>query len=107
MALINCSECGREISQNAKQCPGCGARRPFNWKVARRVAYALVALIAVDGFVTITTMNRYEREVQECWNSISSADMGPERSTSEIECQRLLRNFVQRYGRSPTLVDRQ
>ena len=25
MALINCTECGRQISDKAKSCPGCGA----------------------------------------------------------------------------------
>lgn len=25
MALINCAECGRQISDKAKNCPGCGA----------------------------------------------------------------------------------
>ena len=27
MALIICSECGKEISRRAKQCPGCGVDR--------------------------------------------------------------------------------
>lgn len=26
MALIKCEECGKEISENAKTCPNCGAK---------------------------------------------------------------------------------
>jgi len=29
MALIKCSECDREISDQAKTCPGCGAKVPL------------------------------------------------------------------------------
>ncbi len=48
MALLKCKECGREISKSAKQCPGCGAKRPrragvFAW------TFATVVLIAIVG----------------------------------------------------------
>jgi hypothetical protein len=29
MALIDCSECGREISDKAESCPGCGYKNTF------------------------------------------------------------------------------
>ena len=29
MALVNCSECGKEISDKAEACPNCGA--PMKW----------------------------------------------------------------------------
>jgi hypothetical protein len=33
MALIQCRECGREVSSSAKFCPGCGIKKPkpINW----------------------------------------------------------------------------
>ena len=30
MALVKCSECGKEISSNAKTCPSCGAKNNKN-----------------------------------------------------------------------------
>ena len=32
MALVKCFECGREISDQAEACPGCGAPVPFSVK---------------------------------------------------------------------------
>ena len=31
MALVNCVECGKEVSDKAEQCPHCGRKDP-NWK---------------------------------------------------------------------------
>lgn len=28
MALVKCRECGREVSNRAKRCPGCGTDKP-------------------------------------------------------------------------------
>lgn len=48
MALIQCKECGREVSTKAKNCPGCGATMPrrtsrFTWIMAALFGFALVA----------------------------------------------------------------
>lgn len=37
MALTPCAECGAEISDKAKSCPRCGAKRPINWRPAAKV----------------------------------------------------------------------
>ena len=47
MALINCRECGKEVSTEAKACPHCGA------KVPRESAFAKVALIIFGVFCLI------------------------------------------------------
>jgi hypothetical protein len=38
MALVNCRECGKEVSTQAKACPHCGARR------INRVARAIIGV---------------------------------------------------------------
>ncbi|WP_156827033.1 zinc-ribbon domain-containing protein [Geopsychrobacter electrodiphilus] len=41
MALINCHECGREVSDSASLCPGCGAPIPTSQlKKSDRVPYS-------------------------------------------------------------------
>jgi hypothetical protein len=39
MALVNCRECGKEVSNQAKVCPHCGARR------RNKVAGVIVAVL--------------------------------------------------------------
>lgn len=56
MALIKCPECGREISDTASACPGCGApvRKPgclvhFERPRAMLVGSAVNGVVYVDG----------------------------------------------------------
>lgn len=47
MALIECNECGKEISDQAKSCPHCGAapnKKPTNW-IAVSVIFVAVFVI--------------------------------------------------------------
>lgn len=49
MALINCSECGKDVSDQASNCPGCGAKVPPKGLSAifsgtLRLGLALIAL---------------------------------------------------------------
>ena len=52
MALIECSECGQMVSENAKSCPKCGnpikSRTAFNWK---KPIFSVVVLLLVLGGV--------------------------------------------------------
>jgi len=59
MALINCPECGKQVSTEAKACPGCG------YPVAEKVEQG-----AVDSQSTrSTTANELLVEVRpSCWN---------------------------------------
>lgn len=50
MALINCKECGSQISDKAKTCPQCGAAQPkktsrLTWMVA--IFFALFAIMSI------------------------------------------------------------
>ncbi len=53
MALVSCPECGKQVSTDATQCPGCGAYTgnvPDKRKIIMRFAF-LAVLIAVIGWV--------------------------------------------------------
>lgn len=50
MALIKCSECGKEISDKAKVCPNCGAKTNFAYKKSKD--NKLTILVAI-GFIII------------------------------------------------------
>jgi RNA polymerase subunit RPABC4/transcription elongation factor Spt4 len=53
MALINCHECGTPISNTAKACPHCGAKKP---KVRWRENLIAVVIIAVF-FIVLFSIN--------------------------------------------------
>lgn len=44
MALITCKECGKQVSDSAKTCPGCGAAVP---KKTSRVALVFAGLVLI------------------------------------------------------------
>lgn len=54
MALIHCSECGKEISSNAKACPHCGNPVPQQMAAVhisrnRTIAMAVNCYVMIDG----------------------------------------------------------
>lgn len=51
MALVTCKECGKQISNQAKSCPGCGAEIPrtSNLTMAIAIFLGVVAILAVIG----------------------------------------------------------
>lgn len=56
MALIQCSECGKEYSTDAKACPHCGKRRTSLITKIIGVFIILVAISAVIGSIKSNTM---------------------------------------------------
>lgn len=46
MALINCRECGKEISDSAKQCPHCGCSTKFGNEVAQAKGLLIAMVVA-------------------------------------------------------------
>lgn len=53
MALIECKECGHEISSKANACPSCGARRGSHF--IAKAFLAVVAVVAVLIFIGVAT----------------------------------------------------
>jgi hypothetical protein len=54
MALAECRECGKEVSNSAKLCPHCGVSQPGKSKAQEMFvgALALIAMLALIGWVS-------------------------------------------------------
>ncbi|WP_337262694.1 MULTISPECIES: hypothetical protein [unclassified Serratia (in: enterobacteria)] len=46
MALKNCRECNAQVSSQAKVCPSCGIKKPYQSKIAPIITLVIVAVIA-------------------------------------------------------------
>jgi len=76
MALVECQECGKQISKSAKSCPNCGAktraskRTSFSNKCNLAVlAILLVALVVVYGTVMMpSTIEQANNDVKNWLN---------------------------------------
>ena len=71
MALINCPECGKEMSDSAAACPNCGCPNPNNKKAKKKidkkiivpvclVVVAIICVISLVGIIlNLNPANRY------------------------------------------------
>lgn len=61
MALINCPECGKEISDEAKTCPNCGKplRKPKEKKKINKKAVIIISAIIVIGIIVVVGISNY------------------------------------------------
>ncbi len=53
MALIKCSECGKEISDTARICPNCGYRKQLKMTKLDKIFIPLIVLFVTAGFFGI------------------------------------------------------
>lgn len=49
MALTECKECGKQISDKAKACPHCGADTSANWELISRGCGTSLLLLGFAG----------------------------------------------------------
>jgi uncharacterized Zn finger protein (UPF0148 family) len=70
--MINCPECGKEISDRAKKCPKCGypISKNKSKKIICIVALAVIMLLAVSG--TYYLENRRETEQEQVDNVVTT-----------------------------------
>lgn len=105
MALIECLECKRQISDQAEACPGCGARRP---KEPRSFAWLWTLLIMFGGFVWYsvasgndpkTKQMRIDRQAYEwCMDEVKKTVGNPIVAGS---CAEMRTKFRAKYNREP------
>ncbi len=58
MSLINCPDCGKEISPNAKACPNCGGRAPKDTRglLISAIQFAIgISLLMIAAFIFYIT----------------------------------------------------
>lgn len=73
MALIKCSECGKEISSDAKSCPHCGKPlprpkgKPFYKSVRFWIVVIIVIIIGVFVYVSIKSEQELSEVVEKAF----------------------------------------
>lgn len=55
MSLINCKECGKEISSKASTCPNCGAKNTNNTETASLGTEIICFLFPIIGIIVFAT----------------------------------------------------
>lgn len=105
MALIECPECSKQISDQAKVCPGCGAKPP---KEAKSYAWLWTILILFVGFIWYSVMRGNDPQVQQmrqdraayelCMNEMKRSLGNPIVAGA---CEQLRTKFRAKYNREP------
>lgn len=66
MALINCPECGKEVSEQAKICPNCGYKiKRMKSSVKLLVDIIILAVIAIAGYIFVDNLHLKPRNVSQ------------------------------------------
>lgn len=74
MALINCKECGKEISTTAENCPHCGCRTPHGRSITEAkgllTQYAIWVALIIAGVVLFFSSFKPLVELFDEWESV-------------------------------------
>jgi len=73
MALIICHECGKEVSNEAKNCPHCGAKVKKSASLTKKIIVGLIGIIFFSALIT---------EQQQNEKSTAKADASPEQKAA-------------------------
>lgn len=112
MAIKPCKECGKEISDQAKTCPHCGAPPPSKTKPklspVMQFLGAIVVVVAVaSGFAGVMFPQQDEKSndkgaIDLCWKEQSRKSLDPTSSRLIAgACEKMEADFKARYGFSP------
>jgi endogenous inhibitor of DNA gyrase (YacG/DUF329 family) len=111
VAIINCSECGKDVSDTATNCPHCGARvkKPgMGWfaKLALFVvgAFALVMVLGTcaSSDPEIQSMRKDRRVIEACVDDMNDPLRSAQhREAARYMCERLRDDFRRKYRREP------
>lgn len=75
MALIKCSECGKEMSDNAKSCPHCGNKRRVKWSKKKKIIFWVVFSLLVGLIILFVALNLYnEYENDKYWREYYNSE---------------------------------
>lgn len=104
--MMVCSECAKEMSDQAKACPHCGAAKPGSWfwlKLLLAVGSCLFLLAMAIGFSSKDDGRGHDRDaIKLCWKEQSrkSLDPGTSRFIAST-CEMMEQNFKLKYNASP------
>lgn len=110
MALVICPECNKEISDKAKVCPFCGAKKPASWfwlKLLVGVPVGLFGLMMIIGSCTpksgVADSKAVDRgAIKLCWEQQArkSLDPGTARYAASL-CENMERDYRGKYKANP------
>jgi len=72
MALVNCKECGKEVSDKAKTCPHCGSKLPPITTMGTKVILGLI--LCIVGFIILSAI------VKQCSSNIQTIQQESEQN---------------------------
>lgn len=101
MALIECPECNRKVSAEAKVCPGCGKRlRAAMWVKALAVVGLAFGVFMAYGFYLESLPGAKEasraRDAYDVCVKLARAQ-----GSDTFPCERIKDEFEAKYGRRP------
>lgn len=91
MAIINCPECGHEVSDQAKSCPSCGVSiKKFNDKFVRTKAIilAIVIVTIITSIISIYVHWQSEKIQEQYREDFWNSDTGHEISKIQEDIER-------------------
>lgn len=109
MAMTACKECGKEISDQAKSCPSCGAPAPKDGmglfgKAALSLGGVLLLFIVI-GAATGPSNDPKAKDrnaIAYCWERQSSKTLDPAAARFAAgACEKMEADFKDRYGFKP------
>ena len=114
MAIITCPECNKEISDQAKACPFCGAKKPASWlwlKLLVGIPVGLFVLMMIVGTWASSSSSSSgasgsksndRAAIKLCWEQQSrkSLDPGSARFVAST-CENMERDFRGKYNLNP------
>ncbi|QRO34001.1 hypothetical protein [Chromobacterium violaceum] len=77
MSLIACYECNKEISSEARACPGCGAKRKRS-PIWIGLALGLIAMVAMFVIVTVAMQSSEDKAIATAKEGVRRSLKNPE-----------------------------
>jgi hypothetical protein len=105
MALIECPECNKQISDQAAACPGCGACPP---KEPKSYAWLWSAIVVIGGFLVYAAVSgndpavqamRQDRDAYKYCLQTATASAG--NPIAKQACEQMRLSFRAKYNREP------
>lgn len=107
MALIKCHDCGKDISDEAKFCPGCGAKPKRDMKA---IIYVVGSIVGIFVLYTIYVANdpvlqekgRKRDAIELCWSTVQTPGLAPNAADlAAATCRMMESEFIEKYGVRP------
>jgi hypothetical protein len=110
MALVNCTECGAQISDAAKACPSCGhPRSTLPKSSSRKWPWIVLPLAVLVGFIAIAGRTpasdekaKLRRAIASCWREQSRKSLAPEQALFIAgACEKMQADYRGRFRAEP------